>query len=74
METNIWSYSCFIFVEMNISPQTFLDLCKNNPNQPQFLPSEVKVFLKIMATGQGLYAQVVMIHRKDSDDKKEMKR
>ena len=35
--------------------QFFLDLCKNNPNQPQFLPSKVKVFLKIMAMEQGLY-------------------
>ena len=45
--------------------------CKNNPNEPQNIPSEVKKGLKRMATENGLYAQVVMIHRRESDDKKE---
>ena len=30
------------FEKTNIFPQYFLDLCKNNPNQPQFLPYDVK--------------------------------
>ena len=29
------------FEEMDLSPQDSLDLCKNNPNKPQFLQSEV---------------------------------
>ena len=40
---------------------SFLYLCKNNPNQPQFIPSDVKTVLKILATEQGLYVKVVMI-------------
>ena len=32
------------FEETDIFPQAFLDLCKNNPNQTQCLPSEV-IFL-----------------------------
>ena len=34
------------FEETNIFPPEFLDQCENNPNEPQFLPSEVKVVLK----------------------------
>ena len=58
------------FEKIYISPPEFLDKCKNNTNGPQFLPSEVKLVLKIMAMEQGLYVQVVMIRRKDSDNKK----
>ena len=43
----------------------------NNKNQPQFLPSDVKIVLKKMAMEQGLYAQAVMIRQKDLDNKKE---
>ena len=70
IENNIWSYWCF-FLETNIVPQYLLELCKNNPNQPQFLPSEVKLVLKIMAIEQVLYAQVVMIRQKGYDNKNE---
>ena len=34
------------FEETNIFPKPFLELCKNNPNQPQFIPSDVKIVLK----------------------------
>ena len=57
------------FLKKRIFPEAFLDLCKNSPNQPQFLPYEVKVVLKIMAIEQRLYAQVVMIFQKDHDNK-----
>ena len=30
------------FEETDIFPQTYLDLCKNNLNQPNFIPYEVK--------------------------------
>ena len=43
----------------------FLDLCKNNPNQPQFIPSDVKIVYLKIAMYKWLYAQVVMIRRKD---------
>ena len=42
------------FEETDIFAQAFLDLCKNSPNQPQFLLSEVKVVLKKKAMEQGL--------------------
>ena len=35
-------------------PTEFLDQCKNYPNKPQNIPSEVKVALKKIAMGQGL--------------------
>ena len=54
----------YIFKETKIVPEEFLDFCKNNPNQAQFLPSEVKILLKKMAMELGLYAQVVIICRK----------
>ena len=57
------------FEETAIFPHYFHDLCKD-PNQPQLLPYDVKIVLKIMAMEQGLYAQVVMICQKDLDDKK----
>ena len=43
------------FEETENVPQDFLDSCENNPNQPKFLPSDVKTVLKRMATEQGLY-------------------
>ena len=53
---------------------------KNNPdllqvakvlNQPQFIPSDIKIVLKIMAIKQGLYAQVFIICKNYLNDKKE---
>ena len=38
---------------------------KNNANEAQFLPLEVKNNIKRKATEQGLYAQVVNLRRKD---------
>ena len=38
--------------------------CKNNANEAQFLPLEVKNNIKQMAMEQGLYAQVGMLRRK----------
>ena len=52
------------------STRNLILLCKN-PNQPQFLPSDSKTFLKMMTMEQGLYVQVVTIRRKDLNNKKE---
>ena len=49
METNICGIGAPFFEETNMFPKYFLDLCKNNPNQPQFLPSDFKIFLNRMA-------------------------
>ena len=50
--------------------QIIFRLMYKNTNKPQFIPSDVKIVFKIMATEQGLYAQVFMILQKDLDDKK----
>ena len=39
--------------------------CKDNGNEDQFIPLGVKINIKLMAMEQGLYAQVVMLLRKD---------
>ena len=38
--------------------------CKDNANYAQFIPLEIKDSLKLMAMEQGLYEQVVKLHRK----------
>ena len=57
------------FLQKKTFPPEFLEKCKNNSNKPQFLTSEFKIALK-MATEQGLYAKVMMIRKKDYDNKK----
>ena len=58
-----------LFLKIKI-PQECLDLCKKI-DETQFLTSEIKVVLKIMATEQALYTQVIMIRQNDSDNNKE---
>ena len=59
------------FGVIKLFPKICLNQCKNNPNEPQNIPSEFKADFKTMAMENGLYAQVVMILRRESDDKKE---
>ena len=49
------------FSASKIFPTEFLDQCRNNPNKPKDITSEIKESLKRMAMEQGLYSQVVMI-------------
>ena len=58
------------FCSKKTFPTEFLEKCKNNQSKPQNIPSEVKVALKKMDMEQGLYEQVVIIQRKDSENKK----
>ena len=51
-------------------PTKLLDQCKNNPNKPQNLPSEVKVALKTIAMEQWLFVQVVMIRQNEAENQK----
>ena len=44
------------FLQKQENPPKVIERCKKYPNEPQFLPSEVKVVLKQMAMEQGLYA------------------
>ena len=60
-----------IFKKQIFPHQNFYTNVKITKNETNLLPSEVKKFLNIMAMEQGLYAQVMMILRKDSDNKKE---
>ena len=39
----------------------FLNQCRNDPNETQNIPNEIKSAFKKMAIEKGLYAQVVMI-------------
>ena len=39
--------------------------CKDNANEAQFIPLDIKNNTKRMSTEQGLYAQVVKLHQKD---------
>ena len=48
-----------------------MDQCRNNTKNPQNTPNEIKEGLKKIAMEQGLYEKVVMIRRKDSENKKE---
>ena len=59
------------FEETDIFPQAFSDWCKMNPNKPLFIPSDIKTFLEIMEKEKGLYWQVVVMHQKNLDNKKE---
>ena len=47
----------FHFLKKRQFSTIFLNLRKNNPNQPQFLPSDVKIVLERMLMEQGLYAK-----------------
>ena len=51
--------------------QKKLDQCRYNPNEPQNIPNEIKSALNKIYMEQGLYALVVIILRRESDDKKE---
>ena len=74
MEINIWSIENSYYEETKLFPTTFLNQCRNNPNEPQNIPNEIKADLFLMAMEQGLYVQVVMIRQRESDDKSKNKR
>ena len=44
-----------------IFPDDFIEKCKDNANEAQFVPLEVKNKIKWMVMEQGLYEQVVKI-------------
>ena len=46
-------------------PDDFIRECKNNSNEAQFIPREVKNNIKRMEMEQSLYSQVIRIRRKD---------
>ena len=50
--------------ESNIFPEDFMRECKNNSNEAQFIPSDVKNNINRMATEQSLYVKVVKLCRK----------
>ena len=58
------------FEETKLFPTTVLNQCTNNQNESQNIPNDIKVSLEKMAMERGLYAQVVMIRRRDSYDEK----
>ena len=53
------------FKEFDIFPDDFIKQCNDNSNEAINIPIEVKNNINRMAMEQGLYAQLVMISRKD---------
>ena len=51
--------------KIDILPDRFIKLCKDNANQAQFVPNIGKINIKRMAMEQGLYVQVVKLRQKD---------
>ena len=43
--------------------------CGNNLKEPHKIPNKTKAAFKEMYTEQGLYAQVFMIHQRESENK-----
>ena len=39
--------------------------CKDNSSEARFIPLEMKNNIKLMSIEQGLYAQVIILRRKD---------
>ena len=60
-----------IFKKQNYFQYNCLNQCRNNPNNPQSIPNEIKSALKKMSIEHRLYTKVGMIHRKESENKKE---
>ena len=65
MQDYLKRYTTRFFDETDISPDDYIKHCKNNANEAHNIPLEVKNNIKLMYTEQGLYAQAVMIIRKD---------
>ena len=61
----------YYFKAVKFFPTEFLKQFKNNTNEPYNIPNEVKASFKHMVLENGLYAQVVMICRRELDNKKE---
>ena len=52
------------FINSKIFSDDFLQQCKDNANDAQFIPLYMKNNIKLMETEQGLYSQVRMLRRK----------
>ena len=62
------------FAEVKRSPRVFIYLCKNNPNDPQKNPADIKKNLKTIALEESLYAQLLSIYGKSKVQKKDTKK
>ena len=54
------------FEDYDIIPDDFIKKCKDNSNEAQFLPIEVKNNMKLMAMEKILYSEVIKLRQKDS--------
>ena len=52
------------FKEYEMFPDDFMQQCKDNAHEAQFIPLEIKNNIKLMSMKQGLYAQVFILRRK----------
>ena len=53
------------FIGSKIFSDDFIKECKDNSNESHDIPRKLKNNTKRMATEHGLYAQLIMLHRKD---------
>ena len=58
-------YMKIISKNSNIFPDDFITKCKQFPDEPQNISSDVKNNIKRMAMDQSLYAQVIRFWQKD---------
>ena len=54
------------FIESEIYLDAFMQQCKDNANEAQFIPQNMKNNMNLMAIEQGFYAQVVKLQWTDS--------
>ena len=65
MDANIWSYRRSLFQRIWVFPDDLWKKCKDNANEDQVIPIEVKDNITLMAMELGLYTQVVKLRRND---------
>ena len=52
------------FIDSKFFSDDFMQQCKDNANDAQFIPFEMKNNMKLLAMVQGLYAQVIILYQK----------
>ena len=65
MEENVRSYRTRVFKKSDTFPNDFIKKYRDNANETNNIPIEVKKNIKQMTMEQRIYAQVVKLRRKD---------
>ena len=64
MEAYLWIYIWSFYIDSKIFSDDFMQKCKDNANDAQCIPLEMKNNIKWMEMEQELYAQVIMLRQK----------